>query len=279
MSEANDFNSFTEESNLHEYSLKGHRFTFVAGDKLSRIDRVLVNWNFFSAWPLAEYIALDRKWSDHSPLILKTMCRNFGPKPFRFFNSWLERQDFSGLVKDALINTNVQGALDTCLMLKFKRLRSLISDWARNSFDKERGERLLSEQELVHLDGLIEERQLLEEEVWSLEEIKRRLRELEIFRQRDLKQKARSNWASFGDDNTRFFHGCINKRKASNYISGLMVFGVWETKPEIVKREVLRFYRSKFKKKMVVRPKFDCYGLKKLETSDADRLIQCFSIQ
>ncbi|XP_022030902.1 uncharacterized protein LOC110931837 [Helianthus annuus] len=36
--EANEFNDFIDESNLHEYSLKGRRFTFVAGNKLSRID-------------------------------------------------------------------------------------------------------------------------------------------------------------------------------------------------------------------------------------------------
>ena len=43
ISEANEFNEFVDNLNLHEFSLKGRRFTFVVGDKLSRIDRIFVN--------------------------------------------------------------------------------------------------------------------------------------------------------------------------------------------------------------------------------------------
>ncbi|XP_021996297.1 uncharacterized protein LOC110893498 [Helianthus annuus] len=241
-----EFNCFIEKANLHEYSLKGRRYTFITGDKLSRIDRILVNWNFFSEWPAAEYLALDRNRSDHSPLVLKTVSRTFGLKPFRFFNSWLGREDFSVLVKEAMVNGVFEGAPDTLIMLKFKRLRSLISVWAIYCMEKECGERRILEEELGQLDVILEERQLTEEEVWSLEEIKRRLRELDV--------------------------------KAANYFPGLLVRGVWVSKPEIVKTVVLRFFRSKFSENVVVRPKFICDGLKKIDNLEAERLIQQFTV-
>ncbi|XP_076898925.1 uncharacterized protein LOC143552647 [Bidens hawaiensis] len=129
-SEANEFNDFIDNSNLHEFSLKGRRFTFVAGDKLSRIDRIFVNWNFFMKWPNAEYVALGRKMSDHSPLVLKTTSRNFGPKPFRFYNSWLRRDDFGDVVKNSICGGGFVGDPDCILMQKFKKLRVNISIWA-----------------------------------------------------------------------------------------------------------------------------------------------------
>ncbi|XP_022030239.1 uncharacterized protein LOC110931140 [Helianthus annuus] len=85
----------------------------------------------------------------------------------------------------------------------------------------------------------MEVRQLSEDEVWTLEEIKRRLKELDVFFQSDLKQKAHSNWASFGDDNTK----------------------------------------DNFKENMSRRPKLICYGLKKLTAHEADNIVSVFLTQ
>ena len=58
-----------------------------------------------------------------------------------------------------------------------------------------------------------------------------------------------------------------------------MVNGVWESKPQIIKREVLRYFRDKFKENMMRRPKLLCYGLKKLTQQDTEGLITGFSAQ
>ncbi|KAL9999607.1 putative RNA-directed DNA polymerase [Helianthus debilis subsp. tardiflorus] len=277
--EANEFNDIIDESGLHEYSLKGRKFTFVAGDKLSRIDRIFVNWDFFMERPCAEYIALERYKSDHSPLLLKTGTRNFGPKPFRFYNSWLGREDFGMVVRKTLDDGCFSGPPDARLLAKFKALRNSITSWAIDCKAKELGERRTLEQELRILDQAVEVRPLVEEEVWTLTEIKRRIGELDEFHCSDLKQKARCNWAVHGDENSRYFHGCINKRKASNYFPGLEVNGAWETNPVVIKREVMRFFLDKFKENMVVRPRLVCYGIATLNQVDADLLVGEFSGQ
>ncbi|XP_035845334.1 uncharacterized protein LOC110933686 [Helianthus annuus] len=65
LSTAQEFNGFIDDANLHEYSLKGRRFTYVVGDKMSRIAKIFANWNFFMDWPNAEYLALAREELDH----------------------------------------------------------------------------------------------------------------------------------------------------------------------------------------------------------------------
>ncbi|XP_022039958.1 uncharacterized protein LOC110942488 [Helianthus annuus] len=242
LSAAQEFNGFIDDANLHEYSLKGRRFTYVVGDKMSRIDRIFVNWNFFMDWPNAEYLALAREESDHCPLVLKTMSRNFGPKPFRFYNSWLGREDFYGVMRKALEDKVFAGNPDDRIMKKFRWLRKVIGEWNVKRIEKEKQEKAVLEEELHNVELDMESRDLSEEEKWVLEETRRRLRQLEDFHQRDLNQKSRNNWAKHGDDNTRYFHGFINKRRAANHIPGLMVSGGWETKPAVIKREVLSFF-------------------------------------
>ncbi|KAJ0933726.1 putative RNA-directed DNA polymerase [Helianthus annuus] len=125
----------------------------------------------------------------------------------------------------------------------------------------------------------MEVRDLSEEETWVLEETKIRLRQLEDFHQRDLKQKSRSNWAKYGDDNTRYFHGCINKRRAANHLPGLMLRGIWETILTLIKREVLRFFRNKLRESLSVRPYLCGHGFKKLSDEDAEGLVRVISLQ
>ncbi|GJZ20063.1 RNA-directed DNA polymerase, eukaryota, reverse transcriptase zinc-binding domain protein [Tanacetum coccineum] len=42
---------------------------------------------------------IDRMWSDHSPILLHVKKADFGPSPFKFYNLWLNRDDFGDLIK------------------------------------------------------------------------------------------------------------------------------------------------------------------------------------
>ncbi|GJU33823.1 hypothetical protein Tco_1182177 [Tanacetum coccineum] len=45
-------------------------------------------------------------------------------------------------------------------------------------------------------------------------------------------QKSKVKWAVEGDENSKFFHGIINKRRAQLAIRGIFVDGFWETEPD-----------------------------------------------
>ncbi|XP_022032561.2 uncharacterized protein LOC110933657 [Helianthus annuus] len=207
----NDFNEFLEEAGLHEFNLRGRKFTYVVGNKCSRIDRIFVSWCVMSEWSNAEYRALARDCSDHSPLILKVEDRNYGPKPFKFFNSWLQRKEFDELVT----NTSI-------LVSKEKSIKDEAAEYTTLA------------QDLADLDEVVEDRDFTEAEQWVYEEAKVRIKELEDFKQKDIRQKSRVRWAKEGDENTRYFHGIINKRKVSNSIPGLLINGEWVTVGAVV---------------------------------------------
>ncbi|XP_071713248.1 uncharacterized protein [Rutidosis leptorrhynchoides] len=92
---AKRFNNFIMGNSLIEIPLGGRLFTRVSDDglKFSKLDRFLVSDVFFSFWNSLSTIAVDRKHSDHCPIMLTDMETNFGPKPFKIFDAWFDKDD------------------------------------------------------------------------------------------------------------------------------------------------------------------------------------------
>nr|XP_043616235.1 uncharacterized protein LOC122588172 [Erigeron canadensis] len=256
---ARAFNNFICEANLHEYEMKGGRFTFFKEEngirKLSKIDRVLVGNEFFDKWPMACLRVLPRLFSDHCPLLLAFKEVDFGPKPFRVYNSWLDRNDYVEVVSKAWNEAVVFGAADTRIMLRLKHVREQLKVWRDEFRNKEDEERTMCKAELEEMDAIMEEKDLNGEERWIRSECYRRILELEDSKAKDLKQKSRIKWAIDGDENSRFFHGFINKRKSINSIPNLVINGAWEDKPKLIKKQIFGFFRDKFREEWVDRPK------------------------
>ena len=78
---------------------------------------------------------------------------------------------------------------------------------------------------IERLEVDMEARGLSEEEEWIYAESKKVLKELEVNKQLEMKQRSWVRWALDGDENSSFFHGIVNYRKASNNIPGLMIQG------------------------------------------------------
>ncbi|KAJ0936414.1 putative RNA-directed DNA polymerase [Helianthus annuus] len=276
---ASNFNNFIFDNGLREYDMKGRKFTYLYdnGNKLSKIDRVLVCQDFFSDWPMACLRALPRIHSDHCPIVLLCADKNFGPKPFRIFNSWMERKDFDDVVNKATGKVEGGGEPDVMIMKKFRAIREDIKKWKKTILAKEGDTERVLKEDLEKLDELSDIRELSEEEEWSKAECVKDIKELEGFKIKDLKQRARIKWDMEEDENSAFFHGYINSRRACNNIPGLMIDGEWTTKPTLVKKEVMGFFRNIFKEKIMDRPKLTCYNLKRLAVDEAASLIIPFS--
>ncbi|XP_021989721.1 uncharacterized protein LOC110886249 [Helianthus annuus] len=195
-----NFNDFIEDAGLHEFSLRDRKFTFCSGKKLSRIDRIMVSWCFLNKWPNAGYRALAREKSDHCPLLLKVCSKNFGPKPFWFFNSWLDKPDFQNLVTTSIMDFSGEGVPDLNFIHKLRELRSKIVEWRQKQKALDSEEEDCLKKEITDLELAMEVRELLDEEVWVFEEAKKKLGE--FLKVKDLKQKARVKWAKDGDENS-----------------------------------------------------------------------------
>ncbi|GJX36378.1 putative RNA-directed DNA polymerase, eukaryota, reverse transcriptase zinc-binding domain protein [Tanacetum coccineum] len=80
---------------------RGRYFTWMnkAGTKLNKLNRFLISEGIIEDIPDIKIIAIDRMWSDHSPILLHVKKADFGPSSFKFYNSWLNRDGFDDLIK------------------------------------------------------------------------------------------------------------------------------------------------------------------------------------
>ncbi|GKD16015.1 RNA-directed DNA polymerase, eukaryota, partial [Tanacetum coccineum] len=72
-----EFNDFIRRANLTDVPLGGKRYTRISDDG----DRFLVSEEFQRVWRSIGSVALDRKLSDHCPIVLLDKGIDFGPKP------------------------------------------------------------------------------------------------------------------------------------------------------------------------------------------------------
>ncbi|XP_022031427.1 uncharacterized protein LOC110932398 [Helianthus annuus] len=280
---ARDFHNFIDEVSLREYNLKGMKYTYMTNRggkcKMSRIDRMLVCCNVYKKWPNACARALNRELSDHSPLILSLVDTNFGPKPFRCFDSWLDRPGCVEIITSVLTGNNMEGPSDLNLNNKLKMLRNRLKVWYKACKCNEEEEEKRLRKERDEIERLMEQKDLEESKLWVWSECKKSLEEIELFRSRDIRKKSRVKWAALGDENTGFFHSTVNGRKARNAIPGLQVNGEWVSKPTLVKKEVLRFFRAHFKEECCFCPALLCSGINSIMDRDCDFLTATFSKQ
>ncbi|XP_071704441.1 uncharacterized protein [Rutidosis leptorrhynchoides] len=84
------FNDFINRNSLVEISISGRKFTRISDDgvKFSKLDRYLMSDDFIKLWEDLSIIALDRRLSDHCPLMLHDKAIDYGPKPFKVFDVW-----------------------------------------------------------------------------------------------------------------------------------------------------------------------------------------------
>ncbi|XP_071739299.1 uncharacterized protein [Rutidosis leptorrhynchoides] len=102
---ATRFNMFISNNCLIEIPISGRQFTRVSedGSKFSKLDRFLVTENFLNLWEDLSIIALDRKLSDHCPLVLRDKIIDYGPKPFKVFDAWLDHDGVDQIIYEAWV--------------------------------------------------------------------------------------------------------------------------------------------------------------------------------
>ncbi|KAD5317992.1 hypothetical protein E3N88_17938 [Mikania micrantha] len=165
---ASNFNNFIFSNQLMEYNMEGARFTCMKGlgEKFSKLDRFLVNDIFINKWPNAVCKVLERKYSDHCPIILVTTNIDFGATPFRFFSSW-----FNFAAHQRKLNN--ENSDKPAKVIK--------------NFEAEAEVRALTDQEIT---------------TWA----KKEWQSLELIKKEDARQKARAKWSLEGDEISAFLY-------------------------------------------------------------------------
>jgi len=97
-----NFNLFIENNLLLELPSVGRKYTWYRanGSAKSILDRVLVSEEWLQEWPLSKQYTQPREISDHCAIVVKSVVKDWGHKPFRSIDAWLLDGDFKNLVKE-----------------------------------------------------------------------------------------------------------------------------------------------------------------------------------
>lgn len=201
-----------------------------------------------------------------------------GPKPFRFLNAWFTYPDFKSFCSEKWSGYEVSGRGGYVLKEKIKLLKEDLKVWNKEIFGNIGNSIEKYRQELKILDTIDDVLGLEDMEIVRRNEIKALLF-LEMKKKGSMvQQKSRSKWILEGDENTSFFHNCINRRRKANEFTGLLVEGVWIEEALAVKGEVNKFFKDHFKRVHWVRPLLAAdFTEKQISTDNNEMLIAGFT--
>ncbi|KAK1397860.1 hypothetical protein POM88_007723 [Heracleum sosnowskyi] len=214
-------------------------FTWFGKDgKRSKLDRFLLDSVWFSKCQWKVH-ALGRKHSDHKALILSVEEKNWGGKPFKFFNWWLQEPECVKVIQNFLKSNRAIEVENFQVLLK--KFKTEVKGWSRNAKQKlEDNLKLLKDKQ----DSLDVQNEWNPDAVWCRNEL------LKGYAKKDsmLRQRARINWSIQGDRNSKFFHQKILRRA---YVNGIKKI-VWKEKcfshPESIKSIFFNYFSDFFSK-------------------------------
>nr|KAJ0208910.1 hypothetical protein LSAT_V11C400195770 [Lactuca sativa] len=257
------FNGFIEYDGRINVPMVGKRFTrFDAiGAKISKLDQFLVSNAVYDCFDHLQVLVLDWKWSDRCPILLHSNMVNFGPSPFKFFNSWLSLEGFADVVKGVMADFVSDSSWSKFVVFKNKlkyhagafprsslvpetHTQQLIRSW---NAETKSAVYLSSNQLLgrfVEIDNFIDDGEESDDHIRERRGILGYLANLEEVRSLDVAQKVKSTWVVEGDENFAFFHALLKKRRRQLMIKGVTIDGKWISEPASIKMAFFDFYAA-----------------------------------
>nr|GEY63750.1 RNA-directed DNA polymerase, eukaryota [Tanacetum cinerariifolium] len=187
VSGANAFNHFITMAGLVDIPLEGYSYTWAHkfASKMSKLDRFLISEGLLSVFPFFSAICLDRHLLDHRPILVHELAVDYDPIPFRIYHSWPSKAGFDKLVEETWKNLNhLESNSIIIWKKKFQALKTSIKIWFK--------------------------------------EDKQRSHAFKISIQSRLKELDKKFHQGKGDENSKYFHGIINKKRSQLAIRGVL---------------------------------------------------------
>ncbi|GKU90659.1 hypothetical protein SLEP1_g4626 [Rubroshorea leprosula] len=274
-----EFDSFIQAMNLVDMPLVGRKFIWyqVRGNYMSRIDRFLLSEGWMSKWGEARQWGLRRTVSDHCLILLKHQTVEWGPKPFRFFDSWLEQEGCGNLIKEVWNDTQIQGWAGFRLKEKLKATKEALRKWSKNLIPALDLKVNNASSTIARIDMKGEVAQLSEEEIDRRREAFIQIWESLKSKESMLQQKSRKVWLAQGDANTKFFHNCVKGRWRRAEMNSIQIKGVQIRDAIRVKEEIARYFEELYAEEKKIRPTLDGLAFKQLTWEENVNLISPFN--
>nr|KYP68089.1 hypothetical protein KK1_021706 [Cajanus cajan] len=244
------FNGFIELMEMEGVPLAGRKFTWYRpnGAVKSRIDRVLVSKEWSMRWPCTSQLVLNRGIFYHCPILMRNDEDDWGPKPFRIFNSWLQRVEFKKMVTKEWSDLVVPGWATFRLKEKIKHLKHKIKAWVNETLVGMGNTAPGVMDELNKPDRIEECRELSEDERDRKMQLQQSFWEIAIREESQLAQKSRCRWIQLGHLNSKFFHLVVNANRKKSSLNELLINNTWIKEPINVKEHIKSFFQERFSK-------------------------------
>nr|GEV07017.1 RNA-directed DNA polymerase, eukaryota [Tanacetum cinerariifolium] len=159
---------------------------------MSKLDRFLVTNGLLSLFPHVSAVCLDRHISDHRPI--------------------LPREEWDDSIKK-----------------KLQILKKEIRAWVADQKKKQSGCVDDHKSKLSDIDKKLDQGGVDDDLLLSRMEYMKKLYDVKTADARDSMQKAKIQWVIEGDENYKFFHCIINKKRSNLAVKGIMIDGEWAT--------------------------------------------------
>ncbi|GKV23593.1 hypothetical protein SLEP1_g33302 [Rubroshorea leprosula] len=277
--EMREFDEFIHSADLIDLPLVGRKYTWYDsnGQYMSRIDRFLISEGWLSNWGDVKQWGLRRSVSDHCPVLLKDEKIDWGPKPFKFFDAWLEQPGCKETIRKAWNSSEVYGGNGFKLKEKLKITKKALKEWSSNSIADVDSKIMESEKMIAVIDEQGERSMLSNSDVEKRRYCFLYLWKLLRINERMWQQKSRMLWLKEGDANTKFFHRCVKGRNRRNEINCIQISGEQHTGAKEIKKEVAKYFEDLFTEEKWKRPKLEGIIFKQISGADNETLTTPFA--
>ncbi|GKV31782.1 hypothetical protein SLEP1_g40447 [Rubroshorea leprosula] len=276
-----EFDDFVHSSELIDLPLVGRKYTWYSsnGQSMSRLDRFLLSEEWMAKWSNVKQWGMKRSISDHCPILLKNEQVDWGPKPFKLYDAWLENPGCKEVITKVWKSCEVKGWSGFILKEKLKHTKLALKEWSNNMNMEVDRQLKDAEVTIARIDEKGEQNQLSDNDI----EMRRKCfidlwKNLRI-KERMWQQKSRMLWLKEGDANTKFFHRSVKGRWRRNEVNSIRINGVQLIEVETIKQETAKYFQDLFAEEQWSRPKLDGISFKQISRTDNETLIAAFSEQ
>nr|GFC44835.1 RNA-directed DNA polymerase, eukaryota, reverse transcriptase zinc-binding domain protein [Tanacetum cinerariifolium] len=145
---------------LIDLPIGGRHFMWMnkAGTKLSKLDHFLISEGVMEDILDIKVKAIERLWSDHSPILLHNKKAYFGHSLFKLYNSWLSRDGFYDIVKSMWNSMEMgNGSNKISSHVKLKNLKNAIKKWQVDVRKNDRSQKSANLSEIYDIEKKIDD--------------------------------------------------------------------------------------------------------------------------
>nr|GFA61874.1 RNA-directed DNA polymerase, eukaryota [Tanacetum cinerariifolium] len=118
-----------------------------------------------------------------------------------------------------------------------------IREWVKVKKDSSNNYKKMLKADLVEIDIVLEKGEGDSDILNKRSTIFKALQDIDKLESMEVAQKAKIKWAIEGDENLKYYHGILNKKRSQLAIRGILVDGTWIDSSTLVKKE-FQFHRG-----------------------------------